>query len=60
VSGRLSGKAAVITGAASGSSAATACLFAEVAASVPFLASEPEGNLFTGQTLGPNSGDVMP
>jgi 3-oxoacyl-[acyl-carrier protein] reductase len=33
---------------------------AEVAPSVLFLASEPEGNLFTGQTLGPNSGDVMP
>jgi 3-oxoacyl-[acyl-carrier protein] reductase len=24
------------------------------------LASEPGGNLFVGQTLGPNSGDVMP
>jgi 3-oxoacyl-[acyl-carrier protein] reductase len=31
----------------------------EVAPSVLFLACEPEGNLFTGQTLGPNSGDVM-
>jgi 3-oxoacyl-[acyl-carrier protein] reductase len=33
---------------------------AEVALSVLFLASEPDGDLFTGQTLGPNSGDVMP
>jgi 3-oxoacyl-[acyl-carrier protein] reductase len=32
----------------------------EVAPTVLFLASEPDGNLFTGQTLGPNSGDVMP
>jgi hypothetical protein len=24
------------------------------------LASDPGGNLFVGQTLGPNSGDVMP
>ncbi|MCC8179296.1 MAG: 3-oxoacyl-ACP reductase FabG [Planctomycetes bacterium] len=31
----------------------------EVAPSVLFLASEPDGNLYTGQTLGPNSGDVM-
>jgi 3-oxoacyl-[acyl-carrier protein] reductase len=31
----------------------------EVAPSVLFLACDPEGNLFTGQTLGPNSGDVM-
>ncbi|MCW2890449.1 MAG: 3-oxoacyl-ACP reductase [Streptosporangiaceae bacterium] len=32
----------------------------EVAPTVLFLASDPDGNLFTGQTLGPNSGDVMP
>jgi 3-oxoacyl-[acyl-carrier protein] reductase len=31
---------------------------AEVAATVAFLAS-PDGSLFVGQTLGPNSGDVM-
>lgn len=31
----------------------------EVAPSALFLASDPEGNLYTGQTLGPNSGDVM-
>lgn len=31
----------------------------EVAPSALFLASEPDGNLYTGQTLGPNSGDVM-
>jgi len=31
----------------------------EVAPSAVFLASEPDGNLYTGQTLGPNSGDVM-
>lgn len=31
----------------------------EVAPSAVLLASEPDGNLFTGQTLGPNSGDVM-
>jgi 3-oxoacyl-[acyl-carrier protein] reductase len=33
---------------------------AEVAPSAVLLASEPGGNLYTGQTLGPNSGDVMP
>ena len=32
----------------------------EVAPSALLLASEPGGNLFVGQTLGPNSGDVMP
>lgn len=32
---------------------------AEVAPSVLLLASEPGGNLYVGQTLGPNSGDVM-
>lgn len=31
----------------------------EVAPTAVFLASEPDGNLYTGQTLGPNSGDVM-
>lgn len=31
----------------------------EVVPSVLFLASDPGGNLYTGQTLGPNSGDVM-
>ncbi|WP_413378051.1 SDR family NAD(P)-dependent oxidoreductase [Alkalihalobacillus sp. 1P02AB] len=31
----------------------------EVAPTAVFLASEPDGNLFTGQTLGPNCGDVM-
>ena len=31
----------------------------EVLPSAIFLASEPDGNLFTGQTLGPNCGDVM-
>ncbi|OZC55468.1 3-oxoacyl-ACP reductase [Rhodococcus sp. 06-621-2] len=31
----------------------------EVAPSAVLLASEPGGNLFVGQTLGPNSGDVM-
>lgn len=31
----------------------------EVLPSAIFLASEPDGNLYTGQTLGPNSGDVM-
>lgn len=31
----------------------------EVAPSVLLLASEPGGNLYVGQTLGPNSGDVM-
>lgn len=33
---------------------------AEVAPTALLLASEPGGNLYTGQTLGPNSGDVMP
>jgi 3-oxoacyl-[acyl-carrier protein] reductase len=33
---------------------------AEVAPSAVLLASEPGGNLYTGQTLDPNSGDVMP
>lgn len=32
----------------------------EVAPSALLLASTPGGNLFMGQTLGPNSGDVMP
>jgi len=32
----------------------------EVAPSVVLLASDPGGNLFVGQVLGPNSGDVMP
>ncbi|CAH0177137.1 MULTISPECIES: SDR family NAD(P)-dependent oxidoreductase [Microbacterium] len=32
----------------------------EVAPAVVLLASDPGGNLFVGQTLGPNSGDVMP
>lgn len=31
----------------------------EVAPTALLLASEPDGNLYTGQTLGPNSGDVM-
>jgi 3-oxoacyl-[acyl-carrier protein] reductase len=31
----------------------------EVAPTAVLLASEPDGNLFTGQTLGPNCGDVM-
>lgn len=31
----------------------------EVAPTAVFLASSPDGNLYTGQTLGPNSGDVM-
>lgn len=31
----------------------------EVAPSAVFLASSPDGNLYTGQTLGPNCGDVM-
>ena len=30
------------------------------AASAPAVASDPGGNLYVGQTLGPNSGDVMP
>lgn len=33
---------------------------AEVAPSAVLLASDPAGNLFVGQVLGPNSGDVMP
>ena len=33
---------------------------AEVAPTAILLASDPGGNLFVGQTLGPNSGDVMP
>lgn len=33
---------------------------AEVAPTAVLLASDPGGNLFVGQTLGPNSGDVMP
>ena len=32
----------------------------EVAPTAVLLAAEPDGNLYTGQTLGPNSGDVMP
>lgn len=32
---------------------------AEVAPTAVLLASDPAGNLYTGQTLGPNSGDVM-
>ncbi|QGN58865.1 SDR family NAD(P)-dependent oxidoreductase [Nostocoides sp. HKS02] len=32
----------------------------EVAPSAVLLASDPGGNLYVGQTLGPNSGDVMP
>lgn len=32
----------------------------EVAPTVVLLASDPGGNLFVGQVLGPNSGDVMP
>lgn len=32
----------------------------EIAPTAILLASEPGGNLFVGQTLGPNSGDVMP
>ncbi len=31
----------------------------EVAPTAVFLASSPDGNLYTGQTLGPNNGDVM-
>lgn len=31
----------------------------EVAPTAVFLASDPDGNLYTGQTLGPNCGDVM-
>ncbi len=32
----------------------------EIAPSAVLLASDPGGNLYVGQTLGPNSGDVMP
>ena len=32
----------------------------EVAPTALLLASDPGGNLYVGQTLGPNSGDVMP
>jgi 3-oxoacyl-[acyl-carrier protein] reductase len=32
----------------------------EVAPSAILLASDPGGNIYVGQTLGPNSGDVMP
>ena len=32
----------------------------EIAPTALLLASEPGGNLYVGQTLGPNSGDVMP
>lgn len=32
----------------------------EIAPTVILLASDPGGNLYVGQTLGPNSGDVMP
>lgn len=32
----------------------------EVTPTAILLASEPDGNIYTGQTLGPNSGDVMP
>jgi 3-oxoacyl-[acyl-carrier protein] reductase len=32
----------------------------EVAPTAVLLASDPGGNLYAGQTLGPNSGDVMP
>ena len=35
-------------------------LAAEVAPTALLLASDPGGNLYVGQTLGPNSGDVMP
>ena len=31
----------------------------EVAPTAVFLAADPDGNIYTGQTLGPNSGDVM-
>lgn len=31
----------------------------EVAPSAVLLASDPDGNIYTGQTLGPNNGDVM-
>lgn len=32
----------------------------EVAPAVLLLAGEPSGNIFVGQTIGPNCGDVMP
>ena len=32
----------------------------ELAPTAVLLASDPGGNLYVGQTLGPNSGDVMP
>lgn len=32
----------------------------EVVPTAILLASDPDGNIYTGQTLGPNSGDVMP
>ena len=32
----------------------------EVAPTALLLASSPSGDIYTGQTLGPNSGDVMP
>ena len=32
----------------------------EIAPAAVLLASDPGGNLFVGQVLGPNSGDVMP
>ena len=32
----------------------------EIAPTAVLLASDPGGNLYVGQTLGPNSGDVMP
>ena len=31
----------------------------EILPTAVFLAAEPDGNLYTGQTLGPNLGDVM-
>ena len=31
----------------------------EIAPSVVMLASDPDGNLYTGQVLGPNCGDVI-
>jgi len=32
----------------------------EIAPTAVLLAPDPSGNLYVGQTLGPNSGDVMP
>jgi 3-oxoacyl-[acyl-carrier protein] reductase len=32
----------------------------EIAPTAVLLASDPGGNLYVGQVLGPNSGDVMP